>query len=215
MNKIVKADVFMLARGGFRSAKGHKKSSQDKFMSRDEAKALLVAASNDDRRYGQDAWCLFALAVNFGFRCSEGIDLEREDFKTLPMGYFRVRTLKRRGVIEDRVIVDPAHAELARDILSYRTQMADKLFPFSSRMARYLFAFYAEKAGLSRNVSFHALRHTGARMVLEATGGGDPAKGQMRFVKAFLRHRPTPAEIYTEPTPDEMVSMMKMKGVIR
>jgi len=89
------------------------------------------------------------------------------------------------------------------------------LFPFCSRTARYLFAFYAKEAGISRNVSFHALRHTAARMLLEAVTKTDLAVKGMNIVKAFLRHSPTPTEIYTRPTPQDMMRAMDLKGVVR
>jgi integrase len=210
-------NIYTMIRGGFRCAKGQRKGMEDKFMLAEEFKALLSVAREDDRRYGMEAWGLFALAGNFGLRCSETLDLGFEDFKPLAMGYFRVRTLKQKANQEDRVYTGKDGGKLLSEIVAERRKSSgsDLLFPFTSRTARYLFGFYAKEAGLSKNTSFHSLRHTAARMMLEATGGGDPQKGQMRIVKKFLRHKPTATEIYTEPTAAEMMRAMDLKGMIR
>ena len=209
-------DIFEMRKGGFRAAKGFKKSEDDKFMTREEFESLLDVARGDKRKYGTDAYDLFAIAGNFGLRCSEAIDLERDDFRTISMGYFRVRTLKKRAEIEDRVYVGRTGIEFLREIVERRSKgRTDKLFPFCSRTARYLFAFYGREAGLSRNVSFHSLRHTAARLLLEAVRNSEYAVMGMNIVKAFLRHTPTPTEIYTRPTPEVMMKAMDLKGVIR
>jgi integrase len=80
------ADIFTVLRGGYRAAKGMKKGDQDKFLSRLELQALLRAAGSDPRKYGWDARDLFFISGNFGLRCSEAIDLELGDFKTLHLG---------------------------------------------------------------------------------------------------------------------------------
>lgn len=210
-------DVFQTSRGGYRAAKGWRKSSQDKFLSRDEVASLLRAAASDRRKYGINAYDLIALAVNFGLRCSEALDLKQEDFKTLPMGYFRVRTLKRRAFVEDRLYTGREGAKFVAEIVERRRQMTKDsvLFPFGARTARYLFAFYADKAGISPNVSFHALRHTAARMLLDSLEGTKYAAKAMNIVQTFLRHRPTSTQIYTEPTADVMMAVMDLKGIIR
>ena len=97
------ADVFRVMRGGFRSAKGHRKSDQDKVLAPKEFQALLNATHPDLRRYGRDAYDLFAITGNYGLRCTEAISLERDDFKTIAMGYFRVHTLKKRAKEHDRI----------------------------------------------------------------------------------------------------------------
>lgn len=209
-------DVFKVVRGGFRCVEGFRKSKDDKFLSPAEFKALLDAARADTRRYGSDAYCLFSMSGNFGLRCSEALDLRFDDFRTLQHGYFRVRTRKKRRVLEDRVYTGTAGGQLVREIVECRRRLSDEfLFPFSQRTARYLFAYYADRAGISPNVSFHSLRHTAARMMLIATGGGDPLKGSMRIVRAFLRHEPSATDFYTDPTPEEMIRAMDLKGVVR
>lgn len=207
-------NVYATVRGGFRAAKGWKKSDQDKFLSMDEFRALLQAAARDHTVYGIRAYDLFALTGNFGLRCGEALDVDRDDFRPLAMGYFRVRTLKQKGTKEDRMYVDPAHRELALEILA-RRRGSNHLFPFSPRSARYFFAYYAKLAGLSPNVSFHALRHTAARMMLSALKGTDLAAEALNIVGAFLRHKPTTTGIYTTPTPEAMIRAMALKGAVR
>jgi integrase len=211
------ADVYTVIRGGFRATKGMKKGDQDKFLSRAELRELFKAAAGDRRKYGADAWDLFFIAGNFGLRCSEVLDLQMEDFKPLRMGYFRVRTLKRRADLDDRVYAGTEGGPLLQSLVDRRKAKGFQtaLFTFGTRTARYLFAFYAKKAGLSPNVSFHSLRHTSARFLLEATGDGDPSKGSMRIVNSFLRHKPTTTEIYTTPSPEEMTRAMDLKGIIQ
>lgn len=212
------ADVFNVKRGGYRAAKGESKSSQDKVLQRQELQALLDAPKTDRRRYGYDAYDLFAISGNFGLRCSEALDLEFADFKSLTMGYFRVRTLKQKKNQADRVYVGEKGADLLNDILASRRRISaksDKLFCFGARTARYLWAFYCEKAGISPNVSFHSLRHTAARMMLTALRKTDLANEAMNIVTAFLRHKPSSTQIYTEPSAEEMIQAMNLKGVVR
>jgi integrase len=211
------ADVFQVTRGGYRAAKGWKKSSQDKVLRREEFVALLEATRSDKRRYGRDAYDLFSLAGNFGLRQSEILSLDHDHFKPLAMGYFRVLTLKKRGHQEDRVYTGRDGQKLVSEILASRRVVtkSDILFPFGSRTARYLFAYYAEKAGISPNVSFHALRHTAARMMLQSLRKTELAAEAMNIVTCFLRHKPATTQIYTEPTAEEMIQAMNLKGVVR
>lgn len=208
-------DVFSVVRGGYRAAKGWKKSDQDKFLGAGELSTLLSSARSDRRRYGADAWALFALASNFGLRQSEVLDLSFKDFSSLEMGYFRVRSLKKRAVQPDRLYVDPVHHKLCSDVLKGRSAVTkgEKLFPFSPRTARYLFGYYAAAAGISPNVSFHALRHTAARFMLQAIGG--EFDYPERIINTFLRHAPSTTMIYLQPTPEDMIRAMKLKGVYR
>lgn len=213
------ADVFDVKRGGYRAAKGESKSSQDKVLQRQELQALLDAPKADTRRYGYDAYDLFAIAGNFGLRCSEALDLEFDDFSSLRSGYFRVRTLKKKKHLSDRVYTGDAGAKLLVDVLASRRRIVGPkgtvLFPFGARSARYLFAYYAEKAGISPNVSFHALRHTAARMLLTSMRKTELANEAMNIVTCFLRHKPSSTQIYTEPSAEEMIEAMNLRGVVR
>lgn len=212
------ADVFNVKRGGYRAAKGESKSSQDKVLQRQELQALLDAPKSDRRRYGYDAYDLFAISGNFGLRCSEALDLEFADFSQLRSGYFRVSTLKRRKNLQDRVYTGDKGQQLLEDVIASRRRIAgksDKLFCFGARTARYLWAFYCEKAGISPNVSFHALRHTAARMLLMSMRKTDLANEAMNIVTAFLRHKPSSTQIYTEPSAEDLIQAMNLKGVVR
>lgn len=208
------AELYTKIRGGFRAAKGQRKSAQDKMMSRQEFAALLGCAGSDKSRHGGDAYDLFALAGNFALRCSECLELNFDHFKQINLGYFRVHTLKKRSEGSDRVYTGEHGLNLAIKILERRRKNGtDLLFPFSSRTARYLFGFYSDLAGLSPNVSFHSLRHTAAKMMLEAIGG--KIDYPERIVNAFLRHKPTTTEIYLTPSAEDMTYAMDLKGIIR
>jgi len=214
------ADIFNVHRGGYRAAKGESKSSQDKVLQRTELQALLDAPKSDHRRYGYDAYDLFAIAGNFGLRCSEVLSLEFDDFSSIRSGYFRVSTLKRRKNLQDRVYTGDAGRKLLESTVlpSRRRVVGPKgsiLFPFGARTARYLFAYYAEKAGISPNVSFHALRHTAARMLLMSMRKSELANEAMNIVTCFLRHKPSSTQIYTEPSAEEMIQAMNLRGVVQ
>lgn len=213
------ADVFQITKGGYRAAKGWSKSAQDKVLSRAEFQALLDSTKSDRRRYGYDAYDLCAITGNFGLRCGEALDLHFKDFSSINLGYFRVRTLKRRRHLEDRVYVGDHGISLVTEILTSRRRIAGKgseiLFPFGGRTARYLFAYYARKAGLSPNVSFHSLRHTAAKMLLLSLRKTDLASEAMNIVTCALRHKPATTQIYTEPFAEEMMQAMNYKGVVR
>lgn len=207
------ADVFMVSRGGYQAKKGQRKSAQDKLLSETELGSLLAAALKDRRRYGWDGYDLFVVSGNFGLRCSECLGLTFDDFKSLDHGYFRVSTLKKRAEGHDRVYTGSAGRAVMEKILEKRRKVsANHLFPFTDRTARYLFGYYAEKAGISPNVSFHSLRHTAAKMLLEAIGG--KIDYPERIVNAFLRHKPTTTEIYLTPSAQEMTQAMDLKGCI-
>lgn len=208
-------DVFRVVRGGYRAVKGWRKSDQDKVLSPQEFAALLRAAASDRRKYGMAAYDLFSLSGNFGLRQSEVLALEQDDFRTISMGYFIVKTLKKRGYKEDRVYTGSDGQRLAQEIAHRRRLLSrsEALFPFGSRTTRYLFAYYAERAGISPNVSFHALRHTAAVMLLKAIG--KRMEYPDRIVSAFLRHKPTVTQVYLTPSAEEMIQAMNLKGVIR
>jgi len=210
-------NVYSVVRGGFRAAPGFRKSPQDKVLSVREAANLLRAALSEGPPHGTISWCIFAMAVNFGLRSKELISLRRqEDFRTLDSGYFRVLSAKKRGVQEDRIYVDPRHASLIREILQRTSSRSRLLFPFTTRSIRYFFAYYAARAGISPNVSFHALRHTAAKLVLEAASSiRDLAPKAMNIVSAFLRHKPTTTQVYTYPSDEEMLRVMAKKELIR
>ena len=209
----IEANVYSVVRGGFRCLKGSRKSDSDKFLSISEFDALLKAAKRDPRVYGETSYDLFTLCGNFGLRCSEALDLEFSDFAHLNFNYFTVRTLKKRSEVEDRLYVGNKEKRLIEGMLSRRKAMSGTgtLFPFCARSARYYFGYYANSAGISRNVSFHSLRHTAARLLLEANGN------DMRLVKERLRHslgRSDITMVYVKPTPEEMIRAGDNKGVI-
>jgi integrase len=202
--------LYYMKRGGFRADKGWKKSQADKVLSRDEFKALLsVVGQEANLVYKTNAYSLFTLAGNFGLRCSEAISLEKSHFRTLPMGYLTVNTLKQKAYKEDRIYVGSEGKKLCEKILADQSRMSSgpKLFPFTSRTARYYFAFYASKAGISPNVSFHSFRHCAAHMTWDAVK-------DIRIVNAFLRHKPTTTEVYLYPSAKEMIDAIEKRGIV-
>lgn len=208
--------IFGERRGGFNTSKGNKKSQQDKAMTREELHDLLGYAKSDLSSHGKNAYALFFIAGNYGLRCSEVLDLKFTDFDSLRQGYFRVRTVKRRGRQEDRVYIGKKGLAPLLDLLKERERSGNKkkLFNFGDRTARYLFAYYAQTAGISANVSFHALRHSAARMLLDSLKNSDLAHKGMGIVNCFLRHEPDTDEIYTYPSHDEMMYAMDRKPLI-
>ena len=208
-------DIFGARRGGFANRKGNKKSPQDKAMAVTELKDLLRTAGEDQSIHGRNAYAMLVIAGNFGLRCSEVIDLEFKDFETLHHGYFRVRTLKKKARQEDRAYTGTRCVKFMKQLLEERREVhKTKLFPFGDRAARYLFAYYAETAGISPNISFHALRHTAARMLLAAQKDGPLAHVAMNIVEFFLRHAPTSTRIYTQPSHEDMIAALNRKEFV-
>ena len=214
--------IYNTRKGGFRKARGWKQSEMDKFMEPDELRRLLQTCSDgvgQGRMHAQFAWSTIAIAGNLGLRCGETIGLRHDDFKHLRDNYLIVRTLKRRAHIEDRLYVGEGEKELLYEILEYHPgKLMDKLFRLGERSIRFIFAYYAKLAGLSHNLSFHALRHTAARMIMTAAKAvGD--ENPIRHVTARLRHAPganqVMAMIYTTPSPAERIAVANHKGVIR
>ncbi len=208
-------DIFGARRGGFANRKGNKKSPQDKAMAVSELKYLLQTAGEDESAHGRNAYAMLVIAGNFGLRCSEVIDLEQKDFDSIDHGYFRVRTLKKKAKEEDRAYMGTKCIKFMKRLLEERKEFnKTKLFPFGDRAARYLFAYYAQTAGISANVSFHALRHTAARMLLAAQKDGPLAHVAMNIVEHFLRHAPTATRIYTQPSHEEMIQALNRKEFV-
>lgn len=208
-------DIFGARRGGFSNSKGNKKSPHDKAMAVTELKDLLRCAGEDLSVHGRNAYALITIAGNFGLRCSEAIDLEQKDFETMRHGYFRVRTLKKKAREVDRAYMGTKCLKYMERLLNERKELhKTKLFPFGDRAARYLFAYYAQTAGISANVSFHALRHTSARMLLSAQKDGPFAHVAMDIVEHFLRHAPTSTRIYTQPSHEDMIEALNRKEFV-
>jgi len=202
-------DVFETHRGGCGGRRGMKKGRQDKILSAEEFSALLAAARADRRVYGTRGYGMFFFAGNFGLRCGEAMDLRKDDFKTLRFGYFTVRTLKKKAQEEDRVYVGRNGLSVVARVLAMFPggRGAERLFPYTTRTGRHFFAYYADKAALSRNVSFHSLRHCAARRLY----GVCKDRG---VVNAFLRHKPETTEIYTDPSPEELMAWMDKMGLV-
>lgn len=205
-------EMFKVLRGGFRCEKGQKKSNEDKSLRRHELEALLKAA-RDGSVHGSAAYDLFALTGNLGLRSGEAITCAFSDFSYLQSDYLIVHTLKKRGKMDDRIYVGREEKALLLEIRDRRRRMVrgELLFPFGTRTTRHYFAYYAQKAGIHPNVSFHSLRHTAARMILQA------ANKDLRFVRTRLRHdiKGESTLLYTIPTPEEQIAVADIKGAVR
>lgn len=205
------ADIYSMVRGGYRAAKGQVKSDQDKAISDIEFRELLKTTKLDRSKHGADAYDLFFLCGNFCLRQSEALELEASNFKSIAMGYFRVRTLKveANGSKHDRAYVGRSGIKPVQRLLDRRHRYEGLLFPFTSRTARYLFAYYADRAGISPNVSFHSLRHRAAKAIFKANGNNH------RIADEFLRHKPkTTTDLYLIPTAQEMMDAVDAMGIV-
>jgi hypothetical protein len=52
-------------------------------------------------------------------------------------------------------------------------------------------------------------------MMLTSLRKTDLANEAMNIVTAFLRHKPSSTQIYTEPSAEEMIQAMNLKGIVR
>lgn len=207
-------DIWSYRKGGLEP--GEKKGDDYKYLTAAQLARLLAVTGNDSSAHALTAYDLFAISGNFGLRCLECKTLEFDDFKYLEDdNYFIVRTAKKRAPVRDMLYVGKAEKKLLAGIVQRRRELerGKILFTLPDRAVRKYFAWFAAKANIHPNVSFHSLRHTAARLFLSA------ADNDMRFPIARLRHKvggkgQSSTFIYTKPSPEEMIAVANKKGAI-
>ena len=163
-----------------------------------------VKARLDKSIYGFNAYHLLTLIANTGLRSSEAIDLNVEDFNQMEVSNsIRVRRKKKnRGradktqIYQDSMAVSSHEKKLFQKILRDRNVDSGRLFPFTKRMAGYLFSHFARQSGIRDSLSLHSLRRFCAqRMYAHLDKSSSNAHGSI-MVKFRLGHSLTTTEKY-------------------
>lgn len=129
-----------------------------------EAKALLEMATKT--RNPQRDRLIVELLLKAGLRLSELLNLKADDIEE-DHGVTFLKINQGKGKKDRRVpIVDK---QVIKNLRSYIKKMdeEEKLFSISPRRVQYLIKEIARKAGITKNVHPHTLRHTSATLYLK------------------------------------------------
>lgn len=181
------------------------KRHQVSFLSGDEVIRLIQAVETQDTKGVRDR-AIIELLFSSGLRVSELCNLNR-DHINLSRGEFTVRG---KGQKDRPVFVSPEASEWLAAYLKTRTYSASPLFirysgahqnethgedlRLTPRSVQRIVSFYARKAGITKHVSPHSLRHSFATDLL--MNGAD-----LRSVQAMLGHSNiATTQVYTHVT---------------
>lgn len=164
-----------------------------------ELERLLLAPKENDIKSLRDK-AILELLFSTGLRVSELCSLDREHIENAESGEFSVRG--KGGKIRVVFISDTAKRAV-KDYLDKRTDTGDKLFNLTQRSIERIVKYYAIKAGISKKVTPHVLRHAFATDLL---GSG----ADLRSVQALLGHSNiTTTQIYTHITDKQLREVHK------
>lgn len=168
-------------------------------ISIEELERLLAAPDTEVRPQGQNKGrtskilrdrAILELLFSTGLRVSElcsltrdSIDLKKDEFSVRGKGE-KVRV----------VFLSDSAKKALRDYLAKREDISEALFPITPRSVERLIKYYAAKAGISKKVTPHVLRHMFATDLL--INGAD-----LRSVQALLGHANiSTTQVYTHVT---------------
>ena len=191
-----------------------KKKALPKFLSLEEARALLSAVLNDtESPHRERDFCMITLFLNCGMRVGELVGINLQDIDT------ELRSLRvlGKGNKERIIYLNEACREALRGYLAVRKsekyiKCADKALFISNRMARLSIQGvqvtvqkYLRMAGLeSKHYSVHKLRHTAATLMYQS-GAVD-----IRVLKDILGHEQlNTTQIYTHVSNRNMEEAMR------
>ncbi len=191
-----------------------KKKSLPKFLSLDEARALLAAVLNDpDARNRERDFCIITLFLNCGMRVGELVGINLQDIDS------SLRSLRvlGKGSKERIIYLNEACRDALCQYLLIRKgeryeKCADRALFLSSRMTRLSIQGvqvtvqkYLKMAGLeSKHYSVHKLRHTAATLMYQS-GAVD-----IRVLKDILGHEQlNTTQIYTHVSSRSMEEAMR------
>jgi len=179
------------------------------FLEESEVQELFNAIpSSDNLRHLRDRAMLETLYAT-GLRISELVALNRKDVNS-KKGEFSVRG--KGGKIRVVFLTDSA-TDALKDYLAKRSDIDEALFihtkggksdlRLSARSAERMIKYYATKAGITKQVTPHTLRHSVATALLQ--GGAD-----LRSVQAILGHSSiTTTQRYTHVTDQHLKDIHK------
>lgn len=168
-------------------------------ITEEELERLLGAPKGSDIKILRDRAAL-ELLFSTGLRVSELCSLSRDQFNEAKSGEISIRG--KGGKI--RVVFVSAKAQQAvKNYLNKRVDIDDKLFNLTPRSIERVVKYYAIKAGISKKVTPHVLRHTFATDLLSS--GAD-----LRSVQSLLGHSSiTTTQIYTHVTDKQLHEVHK------
>ena len=191
-----------------------KKKALPKFLSLEEAKALLSAVLNDTESPNRERdFCMITLFLNCGMRVGELVGINLQDIDT------ELRSLRvlGKGNKERIIYLNEACREALRTYLAVRKsekyqKCMDKALFITNRMARISIQGvqvtvqkYLRLAGLeSKHYSVHKLRHTAATLMYQS------GEVDIRVLKDILGHEQlNTTQIYTHVSNRNMEEAMR------
>ena len=186
-----------------------------KYLSLDDSKRLLDAASNEDNRNCERDFAITTLFLNCGIRLSElvGININDIDFEDCKLNVIG------KGNKERTIYLNKACMKALSSYLNVRPKIVDKdnknsdkaLFlserkeRISNRTVQYIINKELMEAGLdSRKYSVHKLRHTAATLMYQY------GEVDIRALQELLGHESiSTTEIYTHVNSDQVRSAVE------
>lgn len=168
-------------------------------ITEEELLRLLDAPKGNDLKELRDK-AILELLFSTGLRVSELCSLNRDHISEAKSGEISIRG--KGGKIRVVFISDTAQRAL-KEYLSKRTDVDEALFPLTPRSIERIVKYYAIKAGISKKVTPHILRHCFATDLL--SNGAD-----LRSVQSLLGHSSiTTTQIYTHVTDKQLREIHK------
>ena len=191
-----------------------KKKALPKFLSLEEAKALLAAVAEDTESPNRERdFCMITLFLNCGMRVGELVGINLQDIDT------ELRSLRvlGKGNKERIIYLNEACRDALRSYLAIRKsekyiKCYDKALFITNRMARISIQAvqvtvqkYLKLAGLeSKHYSVHKLRHTAATLMYQS------GEVDIRVLKDILGHEQlNTTQIYTHVSNRNMEEAMR------
>lgn len=186
-----------------------------KYLSLDDSKRLLDAASNEDNRNNERDYAIITLFLNCGMRLSEliGININDIDFSDCKM------TVIGKGNKERTIYLNKACMKAISSYLQVRPKvvkhdnknsekalfLSERKERISNRTVQYIVNKELMEAGLdSRKYSVHKLRHTAATLMYQY------GEVDIRALQELLGHESiSTTEIYTHVNSDQVRSAVE------
>lgn len=166
------------------------------FITEKELQTLIAAADGTDTKSLRDS-AVMKLLFSTGLRVSELCSLPRDINLDTDEYSIRGKGDKVRVVFLSEDAKDAVRKYLAKDVTmdkNGKINTSDRLFDLTSRSIERLIRFYAVKAGITKKVTPHIIRHSFATDLL--SNGAD-----LRSVQALLGHANiSTTQIYTHVT---------------
>ncbi len=168
-------------------------------ITEEELTRLLEAPKGNSLKDLRDK-AILELLFSTGLRVSELCSLSRDHINEAKSGEISIRG--KGGKIRVVFISDTAQKAL-KEYLSKRVDVDEALFPLTPRSIERIVKYYAIKAGISKKVTPHILRHCFATDLL--SNGAD-----LRSVQSLLGHSSiTTTQIYTHVTDKQLREIHK------